>query len=223
MRCDAVRISLNALEMPGDLEERSQEAMGYILTLLVSVSARQEFVEVLVREQHILLPAMHHQAIGRREERSGMSMSGREGSSSSKSGSATSYDSHTEIVSALAHNLSLLREFTASISLVPALSEMFVNTLKALYRADRTRHGEIRVLALTSMCNLALNNRSCRACVLGGDVKSEGGKALGVASEDFIEVHRTSLHCTKLYCAALIILYCTILHSYCIVLYCLVL
>lgn len=194
-----MRISLNALEMPGDLEERSQEAMGYILTLLVSVSARQEFVDVLVREQHILLPAMHHQAIGRREERSGTSDRERGGSASysTKSGSNTnSYDSHTEIVSALAHNLSLLREFTASIALVPSLSEVFVNTLKALYRADRTRHGEIRVLALTSMCNLALHNRSCRACVLGGDVKLEGGRALGVASEDFIEVHHFALSCT---------------------------
>ena len=198
-----MRISLNALEMPGDLEERSQEAMGYILTLLVSVSARQEFVDVLVREQHILLPAMHHQAIGRREERSGTSERDRDrerggsASYSTNSGSNTNpYDSHTEIVSALAHNLSLLREFTASIALVPSLSEVFVNTLKALYRADRTRHGEIRVLALTSMCNLALHNRSCRACVLGGDVKSEGGRALGVASEDFIEVHHFALSCT---------------------------
>jgi hypothetical protein len=124
-----------------------EEAMGYVLTLLVSVSARHEFVEKLENEQHILIPALYHQA---------SRLSNSAGGSSRTLAEA---DSQTEVVAALAHNLSLLPEFTSSISSSPKLTEMFVNSLKALYKGDSSEDGEIRILALTSLVNFTLQNR----------------------------------------------------------------
>lgn len=121
--------------------------MGYVLTLLVSVSSRHEFVEILVNEQHILIPALFHQATH-------VCVSDH----SSKTLLETD-SSQTEVVAALAHNLSLLPEFTSSISLSPKLTEMFVNSLKALYKGDSSDDGEIRILALTSLVNFTLHNR----------------------------------------------------------------
>jgi hypothetical protein len=128
-----------------------EEAMGYVLTLLVSVSSRHEFVEKLVNEQHILVPALLYQATR-------VSVTPIPTSTDKLLGEV---DSQTEVVAVLAHNLSLLPEFTSSISSSPKLTEMFVNSLKALYKGDSSEDGEIRILALTSLVNFTLQNRYC--------------------------------------------------------------
>lgn len=170
--------------------------MGYILILLVSVSARHEFVHVLINEQHILLPALYHQAIAHIErDKEKIRQNLQNGRRRSASIMHQEDSEQTEIASVLAHNLSLLPEFTASISLSPKLTEMFVNALKALFKGDTSVNGEVRILALTSLVNFSLHNRACRACVLGGDVKVEGSKAAGViASDDIIEVRNFNIY-----------------------------
>ena len=186
------------MRSPGDLKEGSQEALGYILILLVSVSARHEFVNILVNEQHILLPALYHQAMSKidreKREKNAAPVTGGRRKSATTAKIIEDLD-QTEIVSVLAHNLSLLPEFTASISLSPKLTEMFVNALKALYRGDISPHGEVRILALTSLVNFSLHNKACRACVLGGDIKIEGNKSGVVVSDDIIEMMKESGYC----------------------------
>ena len=191
VRCDSIRICLGAVRTPG---QGSQEALGYILTILVSVSARKEFVSVLIKEQHVLLPILHYQSLCRDEE-------GTEGKNNlnddmnnvvndedkTKEIHEERGNNITEIVSVLTHNLSLLSEFTASVALSPVLTEMYVTSLKALFKNDFSRNGKVRILALTSLVNFALNNRVARKWVLGGDLKIKGENGM-INNEDLIEM-----------------------------------
>ena len=170
------------------------EALGYILSILVSVSARMEFVNVLINEKHILLNVLHHQTI----QTSGRSINGSEKDAEKecckmdirrgKKMNQCNDDSVREIVAVLAHNLSLLSEFTKSIAISPVLTGMFVNSLKHLYENDFSKCGEVRILALTSLVNFATNNSTVRKYILGGNMKVEGEEGIMIESEDMIKI-----------------------------------
>jgi hypothetical protein len=144
VRCEAVRIILTL--MP----EAPKEAIGHILTLLVNIAQRIEFVGKIIDEQEVLLPVLYKEAVGGEQK---------------------------AIAALLAHNLSLLPQFSEN---VPAeLATVFVKTCKALYNYDP--YGPLGLLALSTMVNFARYSRVSRAVIMGSP-NTEGG------SDDLIEV-----------------------------------
>ena len=180
---------------PGDGNPgEGAEALGYILSILVSVSARMEFVNVLISEKNILLPILYYQTLHTGEKI--INWSGKDIGKDcykmdikrGKDMNQGNDDSIREIVSVLAHNLSLLTDFTKSIAVSPVLTGMFVNSLKSLYQNDNSKNGEIRILALTSLVNFATNDKIARKYILGGDLKIEGNEGVLIESEDMIKI-----------------------------------
>jgi hypothetical protein len=101
VRCEAVRIVLNL--MP----RAPKDSIGFILTLLVNIAQRNEFVGKITAEQDVLLPALYKESLSGDQK---------------------------ALTALLVHNLSLLPELSTGIS--AELSAVFVKTIKALYNSD---------------------------------------------------------------------------------------